>query len=352
MRTAAAPPPKAGDVLSFATEDRLTRDLVRDLHEVRPALYWRDLLATCLLGWSGFVFAVVLRPFSLAMLAAAAIAVIALYRGLCFVHEISHQGPRALPGFEVAWNVLIGYPFLLPSFAYAGVHQDHHKLSTYGTRLDPEYLPFARSGKTTVLFALYSFLIPVISSIRFLILSPLAVFLAPFQRWMVVHCSSLTINPAYRREATPELIRCVRHHSMLILVFWSVLAGLAVNRVIPWRFFAVWLGISALISFINTLRTLGAHAYESAGEPIGRSGQLADSIDTPGALWTEIWAPLGLRYHALHHYFSGIPYYNLGEAWSRLSQALPPDALYHKVRSPGLAHSLCALYCKGRRRSG
>jgi fatty acid desaturase len=118
--------------------------------------------------------------------------------------------------------------------------------------------------------------------------------------------------------------------------------------ILPGRFFAVWLGVSAAISFVNTLRTLGAHAYGSAGDPMDREGQLRDSIDTPGALWTELWAPVGLRYHALHHYFPGIPYHNLTKAWRRLSATLPRGAAYHRVRSRGLGRSLWALYRRGR----
>ena len=70
------------------------------------------------------------------------------------------------------------------------------------------------------------------------------------------------------------------------------------------------------VSFFNTLRVLGAHEYESDGQPRDRFEQLQDSIDTPGGPWTELWAPVGLRYHALHHYFPGIPYHNLGKALS------------------------------------
>jgi fatty acid desaturase len=153
---------------------------------------------------------------------------------------------------------------------------------------------------------------------------------------------------AYRREATPELVRNVRTQSALMLAMWLGFAAMAWTNILPWRFFAVWLAVSAAISFINTLRTLGAHAYESGGDPMDRHGQLRDSIDTPGAVWTELWAPVGLRYHALHHYFPGIPYHNLGTAWRRLSAELPPDAVYHQVRSRGLARSLRTLYLKGR----
>jgi fatty acid desaturase len=334
---------------AFDRQDYRAREVMRDLHGVKPAIYWTDFLMSALTGWTGFAMAVKLHPFSFGMLFSAAVATAAFYRGLCFIHEISHQSKRALPGFEAAWNLLLGYPLLMPSFVYAGVHQSHHKLSTYGTSQDPEYLPFARNSAMTVLFALESFLIPAALMIRFLFLSIVGFVSPPFHRWLVVHFSSLTMNLAYRREDTPELIRTVRIRSGFILLLWLGFAALAWARILPWRFFAVWLGISAAISFINTLRTLGAHAYESAGDPMDREGQLRDSIDTPGALWTELWAPVGLRYHALHHYFPGIPYHNLGTAWRRLSAMLPADAVYHRVRSRGLARSLRALYSKGRR---
>jgi len=328
---------------TFAQEDFQTRELMKDLHGVKPAVYWADFLGTALAGWIAFALAVKLRPFSPLMLFAAAAAVAGLYRGLCFIHEISHQNERALPYFEGAWNLLMGYPLLMPSFVYVGVHPGHHKLSTYGTSQDPEYLPFAANSLMTLLFALESFLIPVALGIRFLVLSVVGFVSPSFQRWLVVRFSSLTMNLAYRREATPKLVRTVRTQSAIMLALWVGFAA-----ILPWRFFAVWLGVSSVISFINTLRTLGAHAYESTGDPMDREGQLRDSIDTPGAFWTELWAPVGLRYHALHHYFPGIPYHNLGKAWRRLSLTLPSDAVYHGARSRGLAWSLRALYLKGR----
>src|SRR5271170_217018 len=93
----------------FVAEDRRTRELVRDLHAVRPLVYWLDLLLTAAAGWSAFALAVALRPMSAGMLAAAFIAIFALYRGLSFIHEISHRTSRSLPGFETAWNFVIGY---------------------------------------------------------------------------------------------------------------------------------------------------------------------------------------------------------------------------------------------------
>ena len=335
---------------SFDAEDRRIRELVRDLHAPRPRVYWADLLSASAIGWAAFAFAVWSRPFSAGMFAGIAVAVLALYRALLFIHEITHQGARSLRGFETVWNLLVGFPMLIPSCVYSGVHQSHHGLSTYGTNLDPEYLPFASNNRMTLGFSLHSFFIPLALLVRFLILTPAGLVWPGLQRWLVVHASSLTMNFAYRREASAETIRMVRRQTVAILLLWAAFVALWLDGVLPGRAFAIWLAVSSLISFVNTLRTLGAHAYESAGQPLDRRGQLIDSIDTPGALWTELWAPVGLRYHALHHYFPGIPYHNLPAAWKRVSGSLPAKAMYHQVRSPGLAHSLRTLYRKGGRR--
>lgn len=330
-------------------DDLRMRHLVRDLHRVSPAIYWCDLLVTAVLGWGSFCAAVALRPFSGGMLCATAIAVLALYRALCFVHEISHQNRRTLPRFETVWNFVVGYPLLMPSFVYVGVHNDHHKISTYGTAEDPEYLPFARSSRMTTLFALESLLIPVFLLVRFLLLTPLSLMSRRFERWLTVHFSSLTINVRYRRPVTANLLSRVRRHSAGILLVWTFAITLVIWGFVPWRVLAVWYVVNATASFVNTLRALGAHAYESSGEPLDRAGQLLDSIDTPGRFWTELWAPVGLRYHALHHYFPGIPYHHLPEAYRRLASTLPVSRSYLKMSSPGLLHSLRSLYQKGLR---
>jgi fatty acid desaturase len=334
---------------SFHLEDIQTRELVRGLNTVKPAVYWLDLLITACVGWTAFAMATALPALSVGMLASVAVAVLALYRGLCFTHEISHQTSRTLPQFETVWNLLFGYPMLMPSCVYSGVHQNHHSLSTYGTSRDPEYMPFARSSVMTVLFSVESLLIPVVLLLRFLPLSLVGMVSPGFQNWLVVYFSSLTMNLAYRREASPQVVKKVRLQSAHILALWGSLLALAATGYLPWRFFTVWLAVCSLVSFINTLRTLGAHAYESSGDPLDRQGQLLDSIDTPGALWTELWAPVGLRYHALHHYFPGIPYHNLPAAWKKISLGIPSDAVYHQSRSRGLAYSLFALVTKRRK---
>ena len=65
------------------------------------------------------------------------------------------------------------------------------------------------------------------------------------------------------------------------------------------------------------------------GEAMSVTAQFLDSVNVPppGRI-AEIWAPVGLRYHALHHMFPGVPYHHLGEAHRRLMQGLPPDSVY------------------------
>ena len=152
--------PEAPDTTSL---DVLSRRLVTDLHTPRAVVFWSDLLISGSIGWTAFAVALASAPWTPVMLLALVVSGFALYRGLCFTHELTHLRRRSIPGFETAWNVLFGVPLLLPSFTYIGVHQSHHSLSTYGTKDDPEYLPFAKSRKLIVVFALQSsLLIPLI----------------------------------------------------------------------------------------------------------------------------------------------------------------------------------------------
>lgn len=336
-----------------ADRESVSHALVADLHLPDPRIFWTDLLLSAVIGWGAFAVAVAAPPLSLVMFAAALVSACALYRGVSFTHELSHLRRRAIPGFETAWNMIFGVPLLLPSFTYIGVHQSHHSLSTYGTKADPEYLPFARSSRLNlIVFGLHSTLIlPIALALRFLLLSPLGLVWPRFHRWLETYASSFAMNTAYRREVSPEMARRMRRWETAIVAAWSAAVVLMVAGVLPARTFLVWLGVLTTISFLNTARVLGAHEYESDGTAQGREWQLEDSIDTPGGPWTELWAPVGLRYHALHHYFPGIPYHNLGKAYQRIMNAVERHAHYLESTSPSLPHSLSALYGKTRRSS-
>jgi fatty acid desaturase len=330
--------------------EAVSHALVADLHAPEPWIFWTDLIASAALGWTAFGFAVAAPPLSGTMWAATAIAALALYRGVCFTHELAHLRRSALPGFETAWNVMFGVPLLLPSFTYLGVHQYHHSLSSYGTKEDPEYLPFARSRRLMIMFAIQStLLMPIAIVVRFLLLAPIGLVWPPFHRWLEVYASSFAMNPEYRRVVSGEMVAKMRRWEIAMLAAWGVVLALIYIGVLPGRTLLIWIGILTSISFLNTVRVLGAHEYDSEGAILSRHGQLSDSIDTPGGPWTELWAPVGLRFHALHHYFPGIPYHNLGTAYRRIIRSLPHNAPYFESTSPSLAQSIRILYQKAAR---
>jgi fatty acid desaturase len=354
VETARDPVPERARVGDLDSEV-VAHALVADLHAPRPVIFWTDMVTSAVLGWSAFALTVAMsRSFSISMLAAGAIAALALYRGVCFTHELAHLRRSALPGFETAWNMLFGVPLLLPSFTYLGVHQSHHSLSTYGTKDDPEYLPFADSRRLMIAFGLQSsLLLPFLMVIRFIVLSPIALVWPAMHRWLEVYASSFAMNPEYRRTVAPEMASKMRRWEAAIVACWGLALLLIYRGVLPSRTLLVWLAIMVAVSLLNTVRVLGAHEYETDGSARSREGQLRDSIDTPGGWWTESWAPVGLRYHALHHYFPGIPYHNLGNAYRRLARRLPAASVYRESTSPSLQRSLHALYmrAKARRRA-
>jgi fatty acid desaturase len=101
---------------------------------------------------------------------------------------------------------------------------------------------------------------------------------------------------------------------------------------------------------LNYNRNLVAHRYENTGGPMSHAEQLADSITIIGRpLVTELFFPLGLRYHALHHLFPGLPYHNLGVAHRRLMAHLPADAPYRRTIFSSYWQALANLWSNTRR---
>ena len=74
--------------------DAATRGLVVDLHTPRPLIFWADLLLCATAGWAAFALAVAAEPFTVRALLAGLVAGLALYRGVCFTHELSHLRRR------------------------------------------------------------------------------------------------------------------------------------------------------------------------------------------------------------------------------------------------------------------
>jgi fatty acid desaturase len=59
-------------------------------------------------------------------------------------------------------------------------------------------------------------------------------------------------------------------------------------------------------------------------------------------------APVGLRYHALHHWIPSLPYHNLGRTHRRLVAALASDGPYGATLERGFASALRDLLRRSR----
>ena len=95
----------------------------------------------------------------------------------------------------------------------------------------------------------------------------------------------------------------------------------------------------------NALRTLGAHRWLNNGGEMSFIEQMLDSVTYDRRpLLTGLWAPVGLRFHALHHIFPSMPYHAMAEAHRRLMRDLPSDSPYRKTVSPSLWNELSALW--------
>ncbi|MFC4293168.1 fatty acid desaturase family protein [Sphingorhabdus arenilitoris] len=312
--------------------------LTRDLNAANPVIYWADFVASALTGYAA-LFAAIFAPSIWLCLLAAALSILALYRAGSFIHELTHIKRRDVPGFHLAWNIMAGIPLMIPSFMYEGVHNQHHMPKRYGTVQDPEYLPLALMKPYTVpLFVLVAALGPIGLLIRYALLAPLSLAIPPLRRIVVERYSGLVINPEFRRRM-PEGEERSRWIALEIATsIWAIgLLTLTATGIIPLAAFLTFLGIASGTMVINQVRTLVAHLWENDGGEMNATQQYLDSVNVPPpATLPALWAPVGLRYHALHHLLPGVPYHNLGEAHRRLIGALPDASSYHGANYAGL----------------
>lgn len=326
-----------------ASEIRAAHTLIRDLFTPAPWHYWRELLLTGPTAWAAFLFAASGEGSLLLTVVLTCVAALFWYRAIVMIHELTHQNREKIPGIHLAWNWIVGHPWMVPSVLYEGVHLDHHRRASYGTAVDPEYLPLAGRPVAIFYYLGLSFLICPIAFLRFLVAAPVSWFVPRLRRFLVRSVSSYVINPSYVRVMSTEDRQRLFQSECAILLLWLPPVALTLVGELPWRWLVCWYGAYTLALFLNRLRMLSAHHFASGSQPTDHLGQFRDSSDHPGGWWAEVWAPLGLRYHALHHLFPTIPFHNLGPAYQRLTAQLPAASFYHQSRGTGLLRSVLGL---------
>jgi fatty acid desaturase len=316
-----------------------------DAFTARPLLYWADLLASAALGWGAFLASGWLARPGLAV-AALAVATLALYRAVLFIHELAHLRTGAVPGFALVWNLVAGLPLLVPSILYVGTHADHHRRSTYGTARDPEYEPIAHWSPLRILAStLLMPLLPALIAVRWAVLAPLGWVVPPLRRQLIRRLSTLVINAAYDRP--PPRGRRARRFALeeagAAATCWLAIAAIAGGLVDP-HWLGRWYAVATGILVLNHLRTLAAHRYEHTGDPMEVTEQLVDTVNVEGLpVVTPLLAPVGLRYHGLHHLLPSLPYHSLGAVHRALLAELPADSPYRRTEAGGLLPALREL---------
>lgn len=326
--------------------------------DLRPSLahYWIDMLAS----WVGLLVGIqAMQAATLPVwvrIVCFVVAVILSYRCALFIHEIAHQPEKPFRRFRFVWNLLIGIPFLIPTFVYQ-THLDHHRRRHYGTSQDGEYLPFGtRPVWHLVVYLAECFIIPLLAIFRFAVLTPLSWCGKPIRDWVHRHASSMIIDPLYVRPLpSAKQLRVIRWQEvgcflfLVVISFGVVRSWMGQGILNPWMLPHVY-ALAVTVLLVNAVRTLGAHRYyydarAADDAPMTFTEQLLDSINYPKRPFlTTLWAPVGLQYHALHHLFPSLPYHAMSTVHRRLMEGLPEDSPYRATVSPGLGHSLVDLW--------
>ena len=332
------------------------RSLIRDLFEPNPRIYWTDFLVTI---FSGYVCYGLVRGVAFLWPEPTAVrygaqgfffvaSCLLYYRAAIFIHELVHLPRNKFQSFRLVWNILLGVPFLMPSFVYL-THIDHHRRKSFGTKEDGEYLPLGLRGLWYMAgYLSLSLIIPIATVFRFLVLTPLTWISPAIRRWVFRHASSMVMDPTYVRPQ--PLSRDLFEIRLQELGCFLVCFGVATIGPVFMNKWPIPLVTQAyctavFIIFLNSVRTMASHRWWNDGRELNFVDQMLDSVTVAERPWfSELWGPVGTRYHGLHHLFPSLPYHAMPEAHRRLMAHLPADSPYRQTVEPSITSALVNLF--------
>ena len=339
---------------------RDARSLIEGLGQPKAWIYWTDFLASILTGHLAFFLILGLPqrfPGSSWAIAGSAcamvITVLGYMRALMFIHELVHLPQDHFKGFRIAWNALCGIVMFVPSFLYYP-HVDHHRRKHYGTQHDGEYLALSHHGRWMIVgFVMQALIIPFLGLARFAIISPICWLIPGARSYVHKRASTMLVDPTYERidASSKGVMRMVVLQEFLVFT-WCVIFATSHYVLTGEWYNPLWVvayvvAVSLLV--LNEIRTLGAHRWTNKHGEMSFEDQILDSVNYPHAPWiSELWGPIGTRYHALHHLFPRLAYHDLGKAHRRLVAGLPVDSPYHETIASSLTSEIRALWKRAR----
>lgn len=341
---------KSPDALQFKDDLQRMKEIIKSDFAFSQSIFFSDLILSATLGWVALVLAItLLSPQSPLFWTCLIGGALAHYRALSFIHEVAHNKEK-IPHIQKIYNFLVGFWYGTPAYTHFP-HNDHHSSTTFGSIHDPEYVEWSQKSPLSILRPfIFCLAAPLVITVRFCLL-PLASFLFTenFKKNLFQKFSTFAMQANYERDLKLNEYQMSQKEDLWSSVFFIVRLAVSVT-ILPY-FLVYQLLMLGLMSFLNSYRAMVAHRYQVSRHRTENDTnidsyreQALDSITVEGGLLTEFWAPVGLRYHSLHHLFPTLPYYALGKAHRKLKKSLGPNHFYHQTVEPSFSIALIKLY--------
>jgi fatty acid desaturase len=117
-----------------------------------------------------------------------------------------------------------------------------------------------------------------------------------------------------------------RLRDVLILAAWQGALAITLTKLFGWwGYLLLWWAPVFVLTFLpDNLRTFAEHSHPEA-DAAADEHRLITNL--PGWLERQLLAPMNMHYHATHHLWPSIPYYNLPIADAEIRKAANPERI-------------------------